>query len=152
MLTSLGRKKVVRGTYSGVDNVISRAVVDHHLRPGAGVARIHVASSLGPVLLGRNRLAVRAGVVPAGDGAGVEASSRDARIGAGSLEDIRIRRSKNVGHHGARAEPGEEDTVSVGAVALNGPVHHVDNGMAVGAAVAGVSSVRRDIPAATRVR
>lgn len=145
MFISLGRKKVVRGIYFGVDNVISRVVVDYYFWFGVGVVRIYVVSSLGLVFLGCNWLVVCVGVVLVGDGVGVEVFSRDVCIGVGSFEDIRICCSKNVGYYGVWVEFGEEDMVFVGVVVFNGLVYYVDNGMVVGVVVVGVSSVRRDI-------
>lgn len=47
-----------------VDGGVGGAVVDEHLGARARVARVHVVDSVGPLLLGVDGLALRAGRVP----------------------------------------------------------------------------------------
>jgi len=82
---------------------IGAAVPDLHLGSRSIVSGIHVQDDLFPLFDRRSRLATAARIVPlvhTARGAD-EAARRDATVERHGADKLRVRRSEDVGHHGA---------------------------------------------------
>lgn len=165
----LSRLLVVLGEERGV----GAAVVDLHLRAGAGVPRVHGLDDVGPLRGRVDGLALRARAVPGVDAArgGDEAAGGDARVGNGGLEELGVGGGEDVlqenffsvtgwgfgvdgtyGHHGAGARARHKHLAGVGAVLADSVGDHVGDRVAVAAAVVRQGRLGADVPAGAAVR